>query len=289
MMFRTLVKPRLPGRVKTTPVYRLAVVSLLGVMMLAAQAQAAPTAQQALEASPIDDIVARYPAMISQGIRDGLARSGRVPPMVADTIGYVVSNSYRASDIEQQLVADLQAGLSGEQLAAVENWYQTPVAQKIARAEIAASDPSAWKDIQARAPALNDKYKGTPREEVFSRFDRASRATESAVDTTIAVQLGLASAMAAFSKDSVNYDQLKARVESQRGMLQGVVGQQVYDSYLVTYENISVQEMDLYLDFLESDAGSAFSRVVTNSIQQAVTEPVESIGQQMAKILNQGG
>ena len=82
------------------------------------------------------------------------------------------------------------------------------------------------------------------------------------------------------------------RIESQRGMLRGVVGQQVYDSYLYTYQNIGAQEMDLYLKFLESPAGAAFSKVVTNSIQQAITEPVESIGKQMSRFLSpesQGG
>lgn len=258
------------------------VVAMLGV----GSAQAAPDAASVLEASPIDDIVEQYPAMLSQGIREGLKQRGQVPPMVADTVGYVVSSSFSADKIEQQIITDLQASLTDSQLRAVHDWYETPVARKISSAEIAASEPSAWKEIQASAAELNSQYKGTRRAEMFDRFDRAARATESAVDTTIAVQLGLATAMAAFSSDSANYEQLRQRIESQRGMLRGVVGQQVYDSYLYTYQNIGGQEMDLYLQFLESSAGSAFSKVVTNSIQQAITEPVETIGKQMSRFLS---
>jgi len=259
---------------------------LVTALLFTGGAHASTEARQALEASPVDDIVARYPAMMSQGIREGLKRSGQLPPMVADTIGNVVSNSFSAADIEQQIITNLQDRLTVAQLEAVENWYETPVARKISAAEIAASEPSAWQEIQARAPELNSKYKGTRKAEMFDRFDRASRATESAVDTTIAVQLGLATAMAAFSSDSANYDQLRQRIESQRSMLTGVVGQQVYDSYLYTYENIGDQEMNLYLDFLESPAGAAFSKVVTNSIQQAITDPIESIGNQLARFLS---
>lgn len=259
---------------------------LVTAMLFAGTAQAATEARQALEASPVDDIVARYPAMMSQGIRDGLKRSGQLPPMVADTIGNVVSNSFNAADIEQQIVTDLQKELTDAQLEAVQNWYETPVARKISAAEIAASAPSVWPEIQARAPELNSKYKGTAKAEMFDRFDRASRATESAVDTSIAVQLGLATAMAAFSSDSANYEQLRQRIESQRSMLTGVIGQQVYDSYLYTYEKIGDQEMNLYLEFLESPAGAAFSRVVTNSIQQAITDPIESVGRQLTQFLS---
>lgn len=258
---------------------------LVASLLVAGPVWASPSAKQVLSASPIDDIVAQYPAMMSQGIRDGLKRSGQVPPIVAETVGHLVSSSFNAATIEQQLIKDLDEGLTDKQLEAVASWYNTPVARKISGAEIAASAPSAWQNIQARAPELNEKYKGTKRAELFDRFDRASRATESAVDTTIAVQLGLATAMAAFSPDSANYDQLKQRIEGQRSALQGVVGQQVYDSYLYTYENISDQEMALYVDFLESKAGLQFSKVVTASIQKAVTDPIESVGSQIAKFL----
>lgn len=257
------------------------VVAMLGV----GSAQAAPDAASVLEASPIDDIVEQYPAMLSQGIREGLKQRGQVPPMVADTVGYVVSSSFSADKIEQQIITDLQAHLTDEQLQAVSEWYQTPVARKISSAEISASAPEAWPQIQASAPELNRKYKGTPKAEMFDRFDRAARATESAVDTTIAVQLGLATAMSALSSESMHYEQLERRIENQRGMLRGVVGQQVYDSYLYTYDKVSAQELALYLEFLESPAGKQFSQVVTSSIQQAIMEPVESIGRQISRFM----
>jgi hypothetical protein len=259
---------------------------LITALLVTGNAQAAPDARQVLEVSPVDDIVARYPAMMSQGIREGLKQNGQLPPMMANTIGNIVSSGFNSVDIEQQIIKDLQAKLTDSQLQAVHDWYETPVARKISSAEIAASEPSAWPKIQSSAMELNSRYKGTRKAEMFDRFDRAARATESAVDTTIAVQLGLATAMAAFSSDSANYEQLRQRIESQRSMLRGVVGQQVYDSYLYTYQNIGGQEMDLYLEFLESSAGSAFSKVVTNSIQQAITEPVESIGKQMSRFLS---
>ncbi|MBW3226245.1 DUF2059 domain-containing protein [Marinobacter adhaerens] len=259
---------------------------LITALLATGTAQAAPDARQVLEVSPVDDIVARYPAMMSQGIREGLKQNGQLPPMMANTIGNIVSSGFNSVDIEQQIIKDLQAKLTDSQLQAVHDWYETPVARKISSAEIAASEPSAWPKIQSSAMELNSRYKGTRKAEMFDRFDRAARATESAVDTTIAVQLGLATAMAAFSSDSANYEQLRQRIESQRSMLRGVVGQQVYDSYLYTYQNIGGQEMDLYLEFLESSAGSAFSKVVTNSIQQAITEPVESIGKQMSRFLS---
>ncbi|MDO3720536.1 DUF2059 domain-containing protein [Marinobacter sp. chi1] len=250
---------------------------------------AAPSAQQVVTASPIDDIVAQYPAMLKQGIQDGLAQVGQLPPAVTATIGQVVSLSFRNADIEQQIVENLENNLTSEQLASVHSWYETPVARKIAEAEIAASAPSVWKDIQAQGPELSRKYRNTERSRMFERYDRAARATESAVDTTMAVQLGLASAMVSLSPNSMSQDELRQAIESQRSTLRGVVGQQVFDSYLYTYEDISAQEMSLYLDFLESPPGVAFSRTVASSIQQAISEPIESVSAQMARLLSPTG
>ncbi len=238
-----------------------------------------------LKASPVDEIIGQYPAMMSQGIRDGLKQSGQVPPMVADTIGYVISNSFNPQKIERTVADRLQAELSNAQLQAVTDWYDKPVAQKIARAEVAASAPAVWPQVSAQADKLAQRFGNTERAKNFVRFDRAARATQSAVDTSIAVQLGLASAMSAFSSDSVNFETLKKRIESQRPALKGIVEQQVFNSYLYAYQDISGAEMEQYLKFLESDAGAAFTRVVSSGVQQAVIEPVESIGQQLGQFL----
>jgi hypothetical protein len=248
-----------------------------------AKKQQTVDARQVLRASPMDEIIAQYPAMMSQGIRDGLKQTGQVPPMVADAVGYAVSNSFNPQKIEQQVAVRLQAELSNGQLQTVADWYSTPVAQKISRAEVAASAPAVWPKISAQADQLAQRFGNTDRVKNFVRFDRASRATQSAVDTTIAVQLGLASTMAAFSSNSVNFETLQKRIESQRPVLTRVVEQQVFNSYLYVYQDISGAEMEQYLKFLESNAGAAFIRVVSSSVKQAVIEPVESIGEQLGQ------
>ncbi len=93
--------------------------------------------------------------------------------------------------------------------------------------------------------------------------------------------------MAAFNgSKGPTFEQLQQKIESQRGMLRGMVGQQVYVGYLYTYQDLSTAELKDYTAFLESDAGSAFTRVVTNSLQRSITEPVESVGSQLARFFN---
>jgi hypothetical protein len=224
--------------------------------------------------------------MMSEGVRRGLSQSGITDPMVVTTVAAVVRNAFRAADMQSELVSDLSASMSDNQLTTVRGWYETPLAEKIARAEIEASAPETWQTIETGASALQARFKGSERAALFSRYDQAARATESAVDTTVAVQLGLATALSAFQGSGESgFEKLRQMIEGRRQHTRAMVAQQVYDIYLYTYRDLSVAELKAYIGFLETDAGATFTRVVTASIQDSITRPVATVGRQLARFL----
>lgn len=256
----------------------------------AATTWAAPSAEQVVEASPIDDIISQYPQMMNQGIRQGLSQGTQLQPFLVNSIGSVVSSAFSGAGIEQKLIQDIGEKLNDQQLEEVLEWYQTPLAERISRAEVNASSPSAWKEVQARAGELGKSYQGSEFAGLFDRYDDAARATESSVDTAIAVQLSMATAMNALrGSNAVPAEQLREQIESQRTMLRGQVGQQVYTAYLYTYNEFEPDELREYIEFLESDAGAAFTRVSTESIQTSLMDPVDMISQKLSQLLGTSG
>lgn len=277
----------MPDHRSRMTVWKTAVFTVL--LASAVASHATPTAQQVVEASPIDNIIDQYPAMLNEGIRRGLSQGAQLQPFLVNSIGAVVSSAFSGADIERQVVEDLQSSLGESQLAAVADWYQTPLAKRISKAEIEASSPSAWKAVQANGPALVKEYQGTELASLFDRYDQAARATQSAVDTAIAMQFSMAAAMNALKgSGAMPVGELRQQVESQRTMLRGQVGQQVYTAYLYTYNEFTPEELREYLVFLESDAGSAFTRVSTQSIQKALMEPVDMISRKLSQLLGNG-
>ena len=266
-----------PSQVKT---------ALCLLLCLPGFAQASPLAESTLKASPVDDILAQYPAIISEGVRRGLSQSGITEPMVVTTVAAVVRNAFSATDMQSELVSDLSVSMSDQQLRTVRGWYQTPLAEKIVEAEIEASGPETWQKIENGAANFRARFKGSERAVLFSRYDRAALATESAVNTTVAVQLGLASAISALQGSGASgSEKLKQTIESQREQTHQVVSRQVYDMYLYTYRDLSADELEDYIGFLETDAGATFTRVVTASIQNSITTPVATVGRQLARFL----
>ncbi len=258
-------------------------------LALAGRLQASELAASVIQNSALGTVIDQYPQMMTEGISQGLSQTGQLDPLVKAAIGGMMGQAFNSTRIRRQVAADLDRGMSQDQLARVNSWYQSPLGEQVAALEARAAMPAAWRVIEAQGPALVERYKGTERARLFTEFDRASRATESAVDTAVAIQVGFATAMAAFNGAVVDTEVIRQRVESQRTLLRGMVEQQVYAGYLYTYEKLSNDQLRDYIRFMETEAGNRFNQVVTASVQQAIIEPIDTIGAGLARLLGPGG
>lgn len=269
----------------TVPTRVIASLLLPALFMLSShRVVASELAESVIRSSALGEVIEQYPAMLTEGISQGLSQTGNLDPMLKGAITGMVGQAFSSTKIRGQVVADLDDELSESTLQTVLDWYQTPLGEQVTSLEAAAAKPAAWTQIERRGPELIKKYQGTEREQMFTKFDRASRATESAVDTAIAVQTAFGTAMAAFNGQTADFDSIKARVEDQRPMLTGMVGQQVYAAYLHTYESLSDDQIKNYIAFMQSQEGNSYNAVVTNSVQQAIIRPVESIGNGLMRL-----
>lgn len=269
----------------TVPTRVIASLLLPALFMLSShRVLASELAESVIRSSALGEVIEQYPAMLTEGISQGLSQTGNLDPMLKGAITGMVGQAFSSSKIRGQVVADLDDGLSEATMQTVLAWYQTPLGEQVTSLEASATKPAAWKAIERRGPELIKKYQGTEREQLFSRFDRASRATESAVDTAIAVQTAFGTAMAAFNGQAADFESIRAQVEGQRTMLTGLVEQQVYAAYLHTYESLSDAQLKNYIAFMQSQEGDRYNEVVTDSVQQAIIRPVESIGNGLMRL-----
>lgn len=263
--------------------------SLCLALVLSARLQASELADSVISNSALGVVIDQYPQMMTEGISQGLSQTGQLNPIMKAGISGMMGQAFNSARIRSQVASDLDQGLSQQELSRVNSWYQSPLGEQVSALEARAAMPAAWRVIEEQGPALVSRYQGSERARLFNDFDRASRATESAVDTAVAIQVGFATAMAAFNGAVVDTEVVRQRVESQRTMLRGMVEQQVYAGYLYTYEKLSNEQLRDYIRFMETDAGDRFNRVVTESVQQAIIEPIDSIAVGLARLLAPAG
>lgn len=249
---------------------------------------ASPLAESVVEACPLGAIADQSPAMLRTGIRDGLVGTGQVDPFLAETIAGIGSRAFSPQRVRSQLATALADDLDNAQLEAVKDWYDSPLGRQLARAESQAAAPSSWKAVQAAGPALRKRFEDTARQRLFDRYDRATGAVETAVETAMAVQLELADSLASLSEgDTV--ESVRAQIEDNRPAIERRVGEQVYLAFLSMYEGFPDKDLDTYLTFLESPAGQAYTASAADAVHDAIMEPVSSVGNQLVRLLGAGG
>lgn len=268
------------------PRIRFAVLALAALVM-APLAQASALAESVVRLSPLGGIAEQSRAMLKSGIREGLAGTGQVEPFVAETIAGIGSSAFSGQRMRARLVNDLNEDLSTEQLGAVEAWYQSDLGQRIAKAETEAAMPASWETVRENGPALRERFDGSRREALFDRYDQASRASETTVETAMAAQLSLAEALASLSTKETA-ESVTAQIQENRPAIERQAREQVYLAYRYMYESLSEGELERYLQFLESAAGQAFASSAGNSIHNAIMEPVSSVGGQLVRLLGPG-
>lgn len=250
------------------------------------RAYASDLAQSVIGSSALDTVIEQYPQMITESITRGIKQTGSVDPMVSSAIQLMVGQAFNSRRIRAKVATSLDRELSPKTLTNVRDFYHSDLGARVAGLESAAALPSAWPQIESDGSSLVKHYRGTERERLFDAFDQASRATENAVDTTIAVQTALGTALAALRGKPADFDQVHRRVENQRDMLTGLVEQQVYAAYLYTYKTLSDDQLKRYIRFLESPDGRQFSKVATESLKKAILDPVQSISNGLNQLLS---
>jgi len=61
-------------------------------------------------------------------------------------------------------------------------------------------------------------------------------------------------------------------------MMRGVIGQQVFANYLYTYQKLTDDELEAYVNFVSTPAGNHYSLVVNEAVKNALLKPSEVIG-----------
>ncbi len=237
-------------------------------------------ANKIVNRSGLSEMINQFPALLKEGIRQGAEQSGGNSQKMVMQISQIIDQTFGINESIEIIRNDLSDQLTGQELASVLEWLDSPLGKKITAMETAAMTSSSFQDMQSQLLGLQEKYRGSEREKLFQSFDKATNATEASLETAIAVQLTLASAISASSDNPQmpSYEDLKKSIEDNRFMMRGVIGQQVFANYLYTYQQLTDQELKAYVDFTASPAGNHYSLVVNESIKNVLLKPSEVIG-----------
>ena len=216
--------------------------------------------------------------------------SQQVPQGVYFKIRRLIAESYAEENFRKIIIRLIEDRMSRDEMHKGIAWLNSPLGQKCTYLEGAASTPAAMAAMQIFVKRLNEYPADPNRLKLIEELESATRATETAVEVVMNMQLALTTAVAASlpSEKQKQLRELQEEIEGLRSEIEAVIHQQVINGFLYTYRSLSDPELEKYIKYATSDAGAKYHAVVYAGIKKALVDGSTRFGKSVVKSLSGG-
>lgn len=213
----------------------------------------------------------------------------KVPEKTLNDLIKIGKDTFHEPTMGKIIVAHISKNMTDDQMKKVLDWHTTKIAKKITQLENAAATPEGQKSMVAYAQQLS---KNQPEQAYIAQIQQlavASKSVDLAVEIASNMQfsMGAGMAMATSGDKAVDLDKLAAQVEKAKPGLQQQLSQYILISMLYTYKDLSEQELNRYIEFASSPAGSKFYTAMFGGIDKAFTEVGRRYGKALGEYFKQ--
>jgi hypothetical protein len=223
---------------------------------------------------------------LSAGIRAQFVRAHRNQSgQDRITIDRIVAERFAPETLYARIKVEFQRNADSGRLEKALAWYDSPLGKRITAQELAAL-------VAGGAEAVADLEQNRPssrRLDLIERLDEGSGASETTVDVTVAIvrsltvafQPGLP-AVAGLSRDQLDRQITQARNRTLEDMRRVCLV-----SMLLAYRGLSDEELDQYVQFVESEAGQWYMSVTNSALLAAINAAADTTASELAATVPQ--
>lgn len=203
-----------------------------------------------------------------------------------------VPNAYHIDKTLAVVDGGLEKLLTKDDKTFLLDHYSSPLGQHITELEIAASKADTQAEIQANAEKLTaDADKSSDRIALYQDIDKASGATELAVEMTmnfsLAMTIGMTSSMEG-PKD-IDIEAFRGELDRQRLAINQQLSSQTLAVLAYAYRDLKTEDLNSYLTFLRSPAARKFNLGVGKLISESLAAQSHDLGRLFGQILARKG
>jgi hypothetical protein len=237
----------------------LALLALLAVAGSPAPVLAAG-ADALLRVSGYDAQLAELPRQIKAGVATGALRSLGDPAAAdeLDALSASVDAAFDPAPLRAALVETLESDLAAPQLAALLDWYGSALGERLTAAEVAAAAPEAQEDMVRSVPELMADPERVARAQRMARINDITDFVIAQQRRSMMATALLVSEFAA-PGETPDLDLLSDQLDEMEPAMRMQVMQSMLAGYLYTYRDFTLEEIDRYLAFLETEASRTFT------------------------------
>lgn len=193
------------------------------------------------------------------------------------------SNAYAPLRLSMDIAAELPGQLKEADGQEALRWFESQLGRKITALEDQASEGASDSTLMEQAL---DLYQRLPprRAERYERLVKASEVAESSaqllINTSTGTTYGVASTAAATSPPDL--EEIRREYARNREEMVNTLRSQFSVLFASAYQSLAETELDQYIAFVESPAGSAFHKAMAAAIDRAMVKAAKDAGKQIA-------
>lgn len=237
-----------------------------------------------LAQSGLTDQVQQIPESLKAGMMQAQQMGDPLPDSTFQAMMHSADRSIVADDILDEVHGALARSLTEQDINNLLAWYQSDLGQEITEAEKSSSSPAAYGEMMNQAKSL---YGDSRRVKFAQRLDKLFGASEMVMDLQQYTGVAVFSALMLHEQPGADVDigafkqQISTQIEASRSMVeQGIVL-----SFLYSYQDIDMDKLDEYEDFLNQPSTVKFNETVIESMNRALETGISDFAKDLARLL----
>lgn len=231
----------------------------------------------------LDDVAA---SMAEQG--GDIAKEGEAigePDAFAAAWRKAALATFAPDKLKASMAKRLAGKLKPQEAFAVEDFYRSPLGQRIVAAEIAAGGKAGQEQMIAEAAKLMeallaDKKRKAAIDAVGKAIQIEEISTAIALNVSRAVMIGLASVNTGGGR--MTLEDIERAIEQQKGEIASQMGAVATLSMAFAYRALPMDDLEAYEAFLKSGPGAKYTDIVLKSLDAVLSEGGLAFGRALA-------
>jgi hypothetical protein len=212
---------------------------------------------------------------------------GQFPPDLIKPMTEVVVAAWDGQKLLDAVEAAYADALTPDDLKAANAFIDSPLGQRVVKAETDGESIAAWDEIESkRADLVAGLEADKERMAIVQRIDKVLRATDASA--TIMLSLVRATVIGgAGSNDPETLDRIEQVIKAMRPQMIAENRSYVLASFARVYRDFSLEELAAYADYLETDTARTINGLFFAVANEHYTAAGEKIGEGMGALLRQ--
>ena len=263
------------------------VFACLNASVLFAQDQGDPV-DQLIVKSGIKLQTEELPDVIKASIDQSLNQNQKLTAEQRAKLKDIFIQAFDPSAMLKSIKNYVSGRLSAQDLNTILTWLNSPLGVKITQLEEDASTADAFKKVREYAQGLQANPPDPNRVALLQKLDTAAHLTDNNVKMRIDMASSMAESMApAIGNKDFSASAVNAQLEENRPKIENAARQEVIIEGLYTYQSLTDNEIQQYIDFYNSDAGMKYETVMAEGLSTSLHNVFNEAGKDLGDYLKQ--